>query len=110
MKTKIYNLIAIVALSIFSLTATAQNTKSYYASSNHDNKLLASVERKNSSILVLKEELDSQLSKLAEYVKFSPKSNESEYTGTMEPGFWASILKSLETDVKYKPNASLILK
>lgn len=109
MKTKIYNPIVIAALSILSLTANAQNTKSYNASLRHDHQLLASAERK-SSILTVKNDLDTQLSKIAEYVKFTPKSDKTEYTGAVEFSYWTNLLKELEPSVKYTPEATSLIK
>ena len=109
MKTKIYNLIVIAALSIISITATAQNTKSYYVTLKSDNKLLASAERKN-SFLTAKDDLYDQLSKITEYVKFTPKTSSMEYNETIESNFWTNVLKELEGTVKYTPNASLLMK
>lgn len=109
MKTKIYNPIVIAALSILSLTANAQNTKSYNVSIRNDHQLLASAERKN-PILMIKDDLDIQLSKVAEYVKFTPKSDKTEYTSEVESTYWTNLLKELEPSVKYNPEATSLIK
>lgn len=110
MKTKIFNPIVIAALSILSLNLSAQNTKSINVALKHEKNLLAMSERKN-AILVIKENLDYQLSKLAEYVKYNPGTiTPAENTEPFETSSWSSISEELKKEVKFIPTKSILLK
>lgn len=98
----------IVALSIVTLTAVAQNTKSINFRKAQDNTLLASIENSR-FISTVSNELEEQLEKLAELTKFYPQADIpfTAFTYSTEETF-SSIAEELEKTIKFRPEESMV--
>lgn len=107
MKTKIFKSIAILTVSLLTLTMYAQNTKSVKLVSYSPNS--NKVRESNTMLSYLNDELKQNIIKLTEFTRFYPNEDAAKIPVNNESEVMKDLAKELETTAKFNPKESFAM-